>query len=263
MIQCFTHHGIPLEYEVSGQGCPLVFLHGLGGSIRQIHGVYTSVPGVKLICLNQQGHGNSGADWESFGFDRLAEDVIALLDHLHLNKAAFAGISMGAAVCLNIALRFPERVEKLLLIRNAWTDQPMSEPVQKAYYDLGQALHSGGYEAFQQTEGWKIVSGTSPYTRNAFTVPFQEDFNCKNWQKYCILPGKAPVDSLEALRSLSVPAMILANRNDFCHPFAYGEILRKWIPGALFREIPDKDSDPAGHKQQVNRAVAELMKGPE
>lgn len=71
------------------------------------------------------------------------------------------------------------------------------------------------------------------------------------------------MDSLEALRSLSVPAMILANRNDFCHPFAYGEILRKWIPGALFREIPDKDSDPAGHKRQVNRAAAELMKGPE
>lgn len=36
MINCFTHRGISLEYEVSGQGTPLVFLHGLGGSIRQI-----------------------------------------------------------------------------------------------------------------------------------------------------------------------------------------------------------------------------------
>ena len=106
MMDSFTHRGIHLEYEVTGQGSPLVFLHGLGGSIQQIHGVYTLVPGVKLICLNQQGHGNSGADWESFGFDRLGEDVIALLDHLHLNKAAFAGISMGAAVCLNIALLY-------------------------------------------------------------------------------------------------------------------------------------------------------------
>ena len=263
MMDSFTHRGIHLEYEVTGQGSPLVFLHGLGGSIQQIHGVYTLVPGVKLICLNQQGHGNSGADWESFGFDRLGEDVIALLDHLHLNKAAFAGISMGAAVCLNIALRFPERVEKLLLIRNAWTDQPMAEPVQNAYYDLGQALHRGGYEAFLQTEGWRIISGTSPYTRNAFTIPFQEDFNRENWQKYCILPGQAPVASLEGLREISVPTLILANRTDFCHPFAYGEILSRYIPGSVFREIPDKDSDPAGHKEQINRAVAELMKGPE
>ena len=37
-------------------------------------------------------------------------------NHLKLEKAAFAGISMGAAVCLNLAVRFPERVEKLLLI---------------------------------------------------------------------------------------------------------------------------------------------------
>ena len=95
---------------------------------------------------------------------------------------------MGAAVCLNIALRFPERVEKLLLIRNAWTDQPMAEPVQNAYYDLGQALHRGGSEAFLQTEGWRIISGTSPYTRNAFTIPFQEDFTGKTGRSTAFFP---------------------------------------------------------------------------
>ena len=121
MMDSFTYGGIRLEYEVSGQGRPLVFLHGLGGnagvqnngfpgnsgSIRQIQGVCQPIAGVRLICPNQQGHGGSGADWERFGFDRLAEDVIGLLDHLKLEKAAFAGISMGAAVCLNLAVRFP------------------------------------------------------------------------------------------------------------------------------------------------------------
>ena len=39
MMDSFTHRGIHLEYEVTGQGSPLVFLHGLGGSVLQIHGV--------------------------------------------------------------------------------------------------------------------------------------------------------------------------------------------------------------------------------
>ena len=261
MIEWFTHGGIALEYEVSGQGRPLVFLHGLGGSARQIQGVCQPISGVRLICPNQQGHGGSGADWESFGFDRLAEDVIALLDHLSIRKAAFAGISMGAAVCLNLAVRFPERVEKLLLIRNAWLDGPMAEPVRRAYYDLGQSLHLGGMDAFRETLSYPVISETTPYTQNAFTIPFGEEFNRRNWQKYCILPGQAPVASLDALREISVPTLILANRNDFCHPFAYGEILSRYIPGSSFREIPDKDSDSTGHKEQVNRAVRELMLG--
>ena len=261
MMDSFTYGGIRLEYEVSGQGRPLVFLHGLGGSVRQIQGVCQAIAGVRLICPNQQGHGGSGADWERFGFDRLAEDVIGLLDHLKLEKAAFAGISMGAAVCLNLAVRFPERVEKLLLIRNAWLDGPMPEPVRRAYYDLGQSLRLGGLDAFRETRSYPVIMETTPYTQNAFTIPFGEAFNRRNWQKYCILPGQAPVSSLEALRAISVPALILANRNDFCHPFAYGEILSRYLPGSSFREIPDKDSDPAGHKEQVNRALRDLMLG--
>ena len=80
MTGTFLSHGVRLEYRTEGEGKPLVFLHGLGGGIGQILSVYQPIDGVKLITLNQQGHGDSGADWDSFGFDRLAEDVIGLLD---------------------------------------------------------------------------------------------------------------------------------------------------------------------------------------
>lgn len=259
MTEFFIHRGVRLEYMVSGQGCPLVFLHGLGGSIRQIQSTFDPTPGVQLIVLNQQGHGSSGADWETYSFDRLGEDVLALLDFLKIEKASFAGISMGAAVSLNIAVRFAQRVERMLLIRNAWTDQPMSEPVRRAYLDLGQSLHLGGLEAFRQTAGWEIVSKTTPYTKNAFTAPFQEEFNVKNWKKFLLLPSQAPIASLDALRNLHIPVMILANENDFCHPYAYGKLLERTIPKAIFRQIPDKDSDPAEHRRQINLAVRELL----
>ena len=106
-MKTFTNRGLMLEYEVSGSGTPLVFLHGMGGSVQQIRDTYNAIDGVQLITLNQQGHGHSDVDWEGYSFDRLGDDVAALLDHLGIAQAYFAGISMGAAVSLNTAVRTP------------------------------------------------------------------------------------------------------------------------------------------------------------
>ncbi len=256
----FISNGLRLEYDVFGTGIPFVFLHGLGGSIKQIQAVYEPMDGVQLITLNQQGHGGSEANWDTFDFDRMGDDVIALLDHLSIESACFAGISMGAAVSLNLAVRYPNRVRKLLLIRNAWTEKPMSAAVQTAFHDLGTCLREGGLEAFYQTEAWSIVSEPSAYTRNAFVSMFEDESSRKNWQKFQILPGKTPIPSLEVLSELSMPILILANRNDLCHPFEYGTYLQSYMKHAIFGELPDKDRDAAGHKEGVNRAIREWMK---
>ncbi len=255
----FIHNGLRLEYEVTGNGFPFVFLHGMGGSINQIYSVYEPLEGVRLITMNQQGHGNSDADWEAFDFDHLGDDIVALLDHLNIQKAYFAGISMGAAVSLNVAVRYPMRVEKLLLIRNAWTDHPMPEEVQTAYRDLGLTLKEGGIEAFYKTEGWEIISATSSvYTKKAFISAFEDPRSIKNWQKYLLLPKKTPIPSADVLKQLTMPVCILANRNDLCHPFIYSEYLKEHIRDAKLQEIPDKDYDKAGHKLKINQAINEL-----
>ena len=76
----FIHRGITLEYEALGTGIPFVFLHGMGGSVEQIKAACEPLAGVRLISLNQQGHGNSGVNWDRYDFDRLGDDAIALLD---------------------------------------------------------------------------------------------------------------------------------------------------------------------------------------
>ncbi|HWQ57441.1 MAG TPA: alpha/beta hydrolase [Clostridia bacterium] len=257
----FTHNGLRLEYSVRGEGVPFVFLHGMGGSVRQIDAAYDPIPGVQMISPNQQGHANSEADWTHYDFDHLADDVDALLDELQLPQAYLAGISMGAAVGLNFAARHPERVKKLLLIRNAWTDQPMSPKVRIAYRDLGTALKQNSIEAFYRSEGWAIVAEQGAYTRNAFISTFDDPACVKNWQKYLILPGKTPISSLGALQALTMPIMILANRHDLCHPFECGVYLHESLPGSVFQEISDKDTDKDGHRADVNRAVRGMLGG--
>lgn len=256
MREAFERDGRRLEYEISREGTPFVFLHGLGGGIHQIAGVYPGVEGIQLINMNQQGHGESQADWESYGFDAMGDDAVALLDHLGIEKAIFGGISMGAAVSLNVAVRFPERVRGLFLIRNAWTDGPMDPDRITAYGDMGRCLKEGGFEAFRKTSGWEIVKEPSAYTKKAFTLPFGEDFNIKNYQKFILLPPKQPIPDELSVKGIRVPTQIVACKGDFCHPFEKGVWLSERIPGACFTEIPNKDEAPKEH----NQILAELLK---
>ena len=254
----FEHNGVVLEYEDIGSGEPVVFLHGMGGSVGQIEKICAPPDGVRFVIPNQQGHGNSGADWEDYSFDRLADDVAALMDSLEIRAARFAGISMGAAVSLNFAVRYPERVRALLLIRSAWTDEPMAPGVVQAYADLGRCLRNGGLEAFKQTPGWEIVREPSAYTRGAFTGPFDDPSAIRNWRKYLILPEQTPIDSLSELSALTMPVEILASHNDLCHPYTAGLRIASALPQAVFTEIPDKDTDGEGHRQAVEDAVTRL-----
>lgn len=255
----FLSRGLRLEYEIWGKGVPFLFLHGMGGSVEQIRKVYEPIPGIQLIVPNQQGHGCSDVDWDTLDFDHMADDIITLLDKLDIEKAYFAGISMGAAVCLNIAVRYPQRIKKLLLIRNAWMEMPMEEDRRKAYADMGNCLKEGNIEAFYQTEGWELVKEPSAYTRNAFTCTFEDASCLKYWQKFLILPEKSPVKSMEEIQNVKVPTVIIANKNDFSHPFEYGVRIHRLISDSEFFEIPDKDQDGAGHNREINRIIRERI----
>jgi pimeloyl-ACP methyl ester carboxylesterase len=254
-MNSFCHNGIKLEYEEFGEGRPLVFLHGLGGDTGQISNIYEPFDGVRLIVPNQQGHGGSGVCWEKYSFESLADDVCALLDELGIDRACIAGISMGSAVALNLAVRHPQRVERLMLIRNAWTENGQYPEVVHAYAELGRCLGRGGIEEFRRSDAWQLVKGPSAYTRNAFLAPFSQQRNIKNYRKYIILPPQRPIESVSQLASIRVPAFVIANRNDLCHPFEFGIHISRHIPGSEFFEVPDKDTDPEGHRREINRCL--------
>lgn len=259
-MSIFINNGIKIEYEADVEGVPLVFLHGMGGSMKQIYSTYDPIPGVRLITLNQEGHGNTDARWDRFDFNALTDDVIALLNFLHVDKAFFAGISMGAAVCLNLVTRHPERVKGLILIRNAWTDQPMQPKVVCAYHDMGLALRDRSIDEFFQSDGWKIVKEEhSAYTENAFTCTFKDKSCLDFWQKYLILPPKAAVLNRECIKRINVPTEIVACHHDLCHPFEYGEYLQKVIPNANLIEIPNKDEDGKRHRELINSIIYKTL----
>jgi pimeloyl-ACP methyl ester carboxylesterase len=63
--------------------------------------------------MDSRGHGRSSRNQEPYGYDMMASDVVALLDHLKIKKAAIVGWSDGAIIGLDIAMKHPERVSRL------------------------------------------------------------------------------------------------------------------------------------------------------
>jgi len=114
-------NGLKLYYEVHGKpakdGVPLVVLHGGGSTIETSFGKLLPLVSKsrRVIAFEQQGHGHTADVDRPFSFAQSADDAVALLRHLHVEKADFLGYSNGGHIALEITLRHPEIVRSLVL----------------------------------------------------------------------------------------------------------------------------------------------------
>jgi pimeloyl-ACP methyl ester carboxylesterase len=107
-------NGIRLWYAVFGRGEPVILLHGgLANANYWGHQVRALQRHYQVIVMDSRGHGRSSRNQEPYGYDLMASDVVALLDHLRIRKAAIVGWSDGAIIGLDIAMKHPERVSRL------------------------------------------------------------------------------------------------------------------------------------------------------
>ena len=95
--------GAQIHFCAIGQGKPVVFLHGNGENYKVFRqqAVYFKM-NYRLVFIDSRGHGQSSMGKEDLNFDRMAEDVVRVLEHLKINKAAFVGFSDGANLGLSL-----------------------------------------------------------------------------------------------------------------------------------------------------------------
>ncbi|MDQ2669017.1 MAG: alpha/beta hydrolase, partial [Gemmatimonadota bacterium] len=111
-------NGIEMYYEVHGRadGVPLVLLHGGGSTIDVTFGRVLPLlaRNRKVIAVEEQAHGRTSDRGAPVRFETSADDVAALLRHLGVPQADLFGFSNGASVALQVAIRHPELVRKLV-----------------------------------------------------------------------------------------------------------------------------------------------------
>lgn len=108
-------NGMQMYYEVSGQGEPLVVLHGAYMNIPSMGGIIGRLAEThKVYAVEFQGHGRTTDIDRPITYPNLADDVAAFMDAVGVEKADVFGYSMGSAAGLQLAIRHPEKVQKLV-----------------------------------------------------------------------------------------------------------------------------------------------------
>ena len=114
-------HGMRMYYEVSGTGDPLVVLHGAYMNIPTMGAIIPRLAKThKVYAVEMQGHGRSTDIARPITYQNLADDIAAFMDSVRLPKADVLGYSMGAEVGLQLAIRHPAKVNKLVSVSGAY-----------------------------------------------------------------------------------------------------------------------------------------------
>lgn len=110
-------NGVELYYEIHGEGSPLVMLHG-GVNPSEMFGAPLAAMARthQVIAVHLRGHGFSSDTDAAWSTELMADDVAALLGELGITQADIMGWSLGAGVALQLAIRHPECVQKLVII---------------------------------------------------------------------------------------------------------------------------------------------------
>src|SRR5947208_4181907 len=111
-------NGVHMYYETYGEGTPLVLLHGgmLSIDLNFAGLIPTLAQSHRVIGVELQGHGRTADTDREITPAALASDVVALLDHLGLDRADVIGHSMGGAVAVELAVSAPARVRRVVPI---------------------------------------------------------------------------------------------------------------------------------------------------
>jgi pimeloyl-ACP methyl ester carboxylesterase len=124
--QSFDSNGVQIQYVDKGRGAPVVLLHGFTGSYARhweapgVIGALESA-GYRVIAMDCRGHGQSGKphDAGQYGLE-MVQDVLRLLDHLHIDRAHIVGYSMGGWIAAQMLVRYPSRVRTVTLLGAGW-----------------------------------------------------------------------------------------------------------------------------------------------
>src|SRR5918994_1174009 len=116
-------NGLNMYYEIHGEGPPLVLLHGAFSAIgTSFHNVLPALAETRqVIGLEMQAHGRTADIDRPLSPEQMADDTVAALEHLGVEKADFFGYSMGSDVALHVVVRHPDVVRKLVLASAAYT----------------------------------------------------------------------------------------------------------------------------------------------
>lgn len=233
-------NGIDMYYATYGEGAPVLLIHGgLGHADIWANQVVDLMQDHQVIVADSRGHGRSTRNDQPFGYDLMAEDYIALLDHLGIEKTALVGWSDGGIIGLDIAMKHPERLSKLFAhAANSTVDGLTPTVGTDPVFGLYVEKMGGEYARLSPT----------PEQYDAFLEQIGQ-----MW-------ASEPAWTTEELEKITVPTAIVLGDHDEAITLEHTEYLAETIPDAELVILPEVShfamlQDPAGYTEAVRNFI--------
>jgi pimeloyl-ACP methyl ester carboxylesterase len=221
-----------------GGGDAVVGLHGLSATRRYVlmGSALVQRSGHRVVVFDARGHGRSSpAPERDYSYAAMGADLEAVLDSLGIERAALAGVSMGAHTAARMAIERPARVSGLLLVTPAF-DPEAGELRLRRWDALSEALREGGVDAFvgalelaRLPENFRETVERSVRQRMDGHDDLQAVADALG-----LVPRSRPFESWEALAKIDVPVVVVGSHDavDPQHPLATAQRYVEQIPGA-------------------------------
>jgi aminoacrylate hydrolase len=231
------HGGGRLYYEERGEehgsGEPLLFVAGLGG----LGMFWTAQLGVfaqthRVITFDHRGTGQSTHSPIRYSITQMADDALALLDHLKVGRAHFAGHSTGGAIGQHLAIHAPDRIGDLIL-SSTW---PRADAYFRRLFEVRKAvLDSQGVRAYAQL-GNLLLFAPYYFTANATAIDERAENSLAGLAPKEILASRIDAilefDAWDALPGIAHRTLVVCAKDDMVTPAYFSEQLAARLPNA-------------------------------
>jgi len=260
---------VNIYYEVHGEGEPLALITGLGLDLTSwMLQIPEFSKKYRVIVFDNRGAGRTSAPDTPYSIEMMADDTVGLLDALNIEKAHILGVSMGGRITQELTLKYPQRVESLILAATS-AKMPFRE---KHIFDTAVRMAQEGvsretsiryllpwvftdkfFESPEQIQMVINVMLANPYPQPAYAFARQ-------------LAACGEHDTQDRVGQITAPTLVLVGREDILVPVKLSEELAAGIPNAelvvleggghaFSLEIPDK------FNQAVLDFLAKVEKG--
>lgn len=251
-------NNINIFYEITGEGDPLLLIHGLGSSTRDWE---KQVPNFsqkyQVITIDLRGHGKTDKPKGPYSIPMFAEDIAELMKSMNIDQVNLLGISLGGSIAFQCAVDYPEMVKSLVIVN---TGVEFKLDSFKARYNFFMRKFIVSLVGMK-----KMGEVLAP---RLFIKPEQEDLRQKLIERWAENNKKAYLNALKSLKGWTVkdrihtincPTLIISSDEDYT-PVSVKEEYTALVPNGKVKVIDDARHAVTMEKpNEFNKAVMEFL----
>ncbi len=251
-----------MYYEEAGSGEPLLLIMGLGGDLQAWA---NQVPALsrhfRVITFDNRGAGRTSAPDRPYSIEGMAEDTVALMDRLGIEKAHILGFSMGGYIAQEIAIHHPKRVNKLILLCTAPAIDGFGRNVLRNFIDVRRSSMSRE-QVVRFMATWlyspELFDDEERFRRallNMLRNPYAQQDHAFIRQAEAILewnPG-------DRVRQIEHETLVVCGKDDILVPPRNARKLAELLPNAKLVELPGAHVGCMEYPDVYNAAFLEFL----